>query len=220
LLVLGGELGLCGSYNARAAEAGRAKRQELGPGPTLCVGRRTGSLLVRRGVSLDRTHSAPTSTRGIHELLLRLAEEALERYTIEGWSSLSIVYLSYGGVGSDRPECSQLLPLQEHTSEPVPVRRYVDAQTFAAVSVRELLYVSLYVALLDALASEQAARLVATQSAEQWLHERLRELRRRLASASREASTQEMLEIAAGVQVIRKSRARDAHQRASRSRRT
>ena len=48
LVVVGGELGLCGSYNVRVVEAAVRARAELGPGPTFCVGHRAGLLLARK----------------------------------------------------------------------------------------------------------------------------------------------------------------------------
>jgi F0F1-type ATP synthase gamma subunit len=73
----------------------------------------------------------------------------------------------------------------------------------ARVGIREHLYITLCDLLIDALASEHGARLMATQSAEQWLGERTDRLRRRLAAARREASTQETIEIAAGARARR-----------------
>lgn len=66
----------------------------------------------------------------------------------------------------------------------------------AAAAARELLYIRLYDLLLDAMACEHSARLVASQSAERWLDERTEQLARQLAGERREASTQEVLEIA------------------------
>ena len=51
----------------------------------------------------------------------------------------------------------------------------------------------------EALLQEHGARIVATQSAEQWLDERIERLRRHLAAARRESSTQEMIEIGIGM---------------------
>ena len=83
--------------------------------------------------------------------------------------------------------------------------RYVEPDHFVSVVVREYLYVTLFDLLLDALASEHGARLVATQNAETWLDKRTERLRRYLMATRREASTQEMIEIAAGARAIQGS---------------
>jgi F0F1-type ATP synthase gamma subunit len=62
--------------------------------------------------------------------------------------------------------------------------------------VREFLYASLYETLLEALASEHGKRLVTAESARSWLEERMGATRRLAATLRREASTQEVLEVA------------------------
>jgi F-type H+-transporting ATPase subunit gamma len=198
LLVVGGELGLCGGYNAHLVAAGAERRGALGPGPTMCVGRRAGALLVRRDVKVSRFYAAPTSVRGITDLLLRLAEDVLQTYVAERLASFDIVSSRFGGVGIDCPTSVRLLPLQSKRSQVAPTVRYVSAARLASASVREYLYIVLYDLLLDALASEHSARLVATQAAEKWLEERTDTLRHHLAAARREASTQEVIGIAGG----------------------
>jgi len=198
LLVIGGELGLCGGYNARVVAAGAARRGELGDGPTFSVGRRATALLARRGVRIDRSYGAPTSVRGITDVLLRVAEDVLESYVQRDLGSFEIVSSHFGGVGADRPGCVTLLPISPEVAGPGPAARYVAADRLASAAVREFLFSALYDLLLDALASEHSARLMATQTAEKWLDERIERLSRQLASARREASTQEMIEIAAG----------------------
>jgi F0F1-type ATP synthase gamma subunit len=118
-------------------------------------------------------------------------------------SVLEVVSSRSSGVGADRPTTTRLLPVEAHRAGGAPTARCVSRERLAAVAVRELLYITLYDLLIDALASEHGARLLATQSAEQWLDERTDRLRRHLASARRGASTQETIEIAAGVRARR-----------------
>jgi F-type H+-transporting ATPase subunit gamma len=217
---VGGELGLCGSYNARLVSAAAERRTTLGPGPTLCVGHRTATLLSRQGVELQLTFGAPTSVRGIPALLMRVAEETLTIYVDRGLNRLDVVSSRFGGVGAETPVATQLLPFPG-AHEPGarapggrmrrappheaarPAMRYARRTRFESVAAREFLYISLYDIFLDALASEHGARLVATQSAESWLDDRTRRLARRLAAARRESSTQEMIEISAGARARR-----------------
>jgi F-type H+-transporting ATPase subunit gamma len=198
LLVIGAELGLCGSYNAQVVEASVHRRVGLGPGPTFCVGRRAASFLARRDVALTRSYAAPTSTGGITGLLLQLAEDVLTSYARENLSSFDIVSSRFAGVGAAHPVCVRLLPLEtKHPARPRRIR-YATQRTFVSAVIREVLYITLYDLLVDALASEHGARLFATQSAEQWLDERTARLHRHLTAIRREAATQEVIEIAAG----------------------
>lgn len=203
LVVMGGELGLCGAYNAQIVEAGVARRAALGPGPTICVGRRAASLLGRRQVTLVATYGTPTGVRGIPALLLQLAEDLLTRYARQQLSSVEIVSGRFGGVGAVRPVSVRLLPFDVRVATTTARPRYIGLDHFALSVARELLYVTLYDLLLDALAAEHSSRLVATEAAESWLTDRSEQLRRRLVATRREASTQEMIEIAAGARVRR-----------------
>jgi F-type H+-transporting ATPase subunit gamma len=205
LLVLGGELGLCGAYNAQVVASAARRREELGAGPTLCVGRRAASLLGRRGLAL-RTYAAPTSVRGSPELLVNVVEDVLTSYVQEQLAEFEVVSVRFEGVGSNRPTVTRLLPLENTRSEQSARVRYVSALHLMHAVVREVLYIEMYDLLLDALAAEHAARLVATQSAERWLSERSERTRRQLASAQRETSTQEVIEIAGGARHQRSSR--------------
>lgn len=182
LLVIGGELGLCGGYNSRLVDVAAKRRSELGHGPTMCIGRRAGALLARRKVELNQIYSAPTSVRGITDSLLVLAEDILTTYMAERLSTFEIVSSRFGGVGVDVPTCSRLLPLESKRSEQAPAIRYVTAEALASAAIREFLYITLYDLLLDALASEHSARLIATQAAEKWLDERTERLRHHLAA--------------------------------------
>lgn len=104
----------------------------------------------------------------------------------------------FEGVGAYRPAITRLLPVETPKAPDAPVVRYVSEDHLAAVTVRERLYITMYDLLLAALASEHGARLAATQSADSWLRERTERLRRRLFASRREASTQEVIEIASG----------------------
>jgi F-type H+-transporting ATPase subunit gamma len=204
LLVIGAELGLCGSYNHQIVEAGAAHREAHGKGPTFCVGRRASMLLARRGVVLTQTYGATTSVHGITPLLLRLAEDVLTCFATESLSTFDIVSSRFAGVGAVHATSVRFLPFEVESRTTAKPLRYVSREAFASSATRELLYATLYGLLLDALATEHGARLVATQAAEEWLDERASQLRRHLTATRRELSTQEVLEIAVGARAVRR----------------
>jgi F-type H+-transporting ATPase subunit gamma len=204
LVVIGGELGFCGGYNARVAAAAAEYRDEHGAGPTFCVGHRVATYLRRQGGELHQVYAAPNSVRGAHEALLKLAQHILEAYIDSGCSGFDVVSSRFRGVGAFHIAITQLLPVEISPSPEAPAPRYASSDHLAAVALRELLYITMVELLLDALASEHGARLVATQSAEQWLEERIAHMRRRLSAARREASTQEVIEISAGARARRR----------------
>jgi len=198
LLIVGAELALCGGYNTQLVEAGLERRAELGAGPTFCVGNRARILLSRRGIELDRTYSGPTSVDGLASLLLRLAEDVLTSFANENLASFDIVSSRFSGVGTASPTMVRLLPIEPGAHNGRRRPRYVAQESFGSAVIREYLYVTIYGLLLDALASEHGARLAAAEAAETWLDDRTERLRRQLLATRREASTQEIIETAAG----------------------
>jgi F0F1-type ATP synthase gamma subunit len=59
--------------------------------------------------------------------------------------------------------------------------------------------------MLDALAAEHGKRLTVAESARTWLEERIAATSRLLAAVRREASTQEIIEVAAGARLQRQA---------------
>lgn len=200
MVVLGSELGLCGAYNGRLAQAALEARYRLGPGPTYVLGQRAAGALRRQGLAPTRVYRAPTVVGAVTEALVTVIETLLPAYLELRMATLVVVSTPFIGVGAGRPTVAPLLPWIAPTGLRFKLR-YDDSQRVAAVAARELLYITLYRQLVDALASEHGARLLATQDAEQWLTGRTDLLRRRLAKVRREASTQEVIEIATGARV-------------------
>jgi F-type H+-transporting ATPase subunit gamma len=203
LVVVGGELGLCGAYHRDLLAAATARRAALGPGPTWGVGRRMQALLTRAGLAVARGYAAPAGPPGLTRLLLALAQDVLTDYQRQALGGLEVVAARFEGVGSHTVLATRLLPMTPAAAPQGPTR-YVSPGHLARVAARERLYVTLHGLLLDALAAEHGARLVATQGAEDWLQRRQAGLTRALAAARREASTQEVIEIAAGARARRR----------------
>lgn len=205
LLVVGSQLGLCGGYNGRVAELAGERRRALGPGRTVAVGARLASALRRRKVQVDEALPGMTSLAGCPGVALTLAERALIAHGREGVRSVELVSARFHGIGADRPESRTVLPLTlPEPGGPLYAVRYTTAEELARQSARELLYVSLVAATTEALVCEHAARLLATGAASDWLEARVGRLRRRLATARQELSTQETLEIASAARVMQR----------------
>ncbi|MCA9571440.1 MAG: F0F1 ATP synthase subunit gamma [Myxococcales bacterium] len=196
LLVVGSQLGLCGGYNGRVAEAAVARRSGT-PGRTVAVGRRVRGGLLRRGLVPDVFVDGVTSLEGVPGLALELATLALEAWGRGEVATVELVGARFHGIGADVAEARAVLPLVLPGHLPARTVRYTALDALAADGARELLYVGLVEALTEALVCEHAARLLATRSAGDWLDDRVRSLRRRLARARQEQSTQETLEVVA-----------------------
>jgi F-type H+-transporting ATPase subunit gamma len=207
ILLVAADLGLCDGYNARLTEKALTERRRLDAGPMYCVGRRPLAAFRRARVPLARRYPAVTSVAGVTGLLLTLADDVLGDYLKRAFSALHVVSARFDGVGAFTPTTTQVLPVSAPPAAAAVVRTpYGSREHLARTAVREYLYSTLYELLLDALASEHGTRLVATQSAGDWLDDRVRLLQRQLSGVRREASTQEVLEVAAGARQRRRAR--------------
>lgn len=197
LLVVCSDIGLCGGYNSEVAEAALQCRDELGAEAYYCVGRRAVPRLSPQGLELLEQYPTPASAEGLTREVLELAQDLVEDHVKRRYGQLFAVSARFNGVGAFTVVRTQVLPAPPppETSRLAP-SPYVSRRRLAFVALREYLYITLYEILLDALAAEYGARLVATDSASRWLDEKGSSLARRLAAVRREASTQEVLEIA------------------------
>lgn len=198
IVIVATDLGLCGGYNSQVTAAALDHHTRLNARRVYCVGHRPLILLRRAHVSVDRDYEAPTSVAGLTDLLLSLSEDLLADYLEGAFATLHVVSAQFEGVGRFTPTCICLLPITAPASvSSAKPSCYVTEDHLAAIAVREYLYIRLFQTALDSLASEHGARLVATESAGQWLSEKSAAAHRQLASLRREASTQEVLDIAA-----------------------
>jgi F-type H+-transporting ATPase subunit gamma len=197
LLVVGADLGLCGGYHARVAEAARADVREIGAGAIDCVGHRTAALLVRAGCSPRKVYGAPSSVESATRVLLDVVDDVFAAHRESGASVYS-VSARFAGVGVFQTARTRLLPLEPLTGAGPPASPYVTLTHLRETAARERLFVSLQELMLDAMASEHGARLVATNAAGQWLDREVERARRQLRTMRRESATQELLELAAG----------------------
>ena len=119
-------------------------------------------------------------------------DDVLGDYLTGTFSSLYAVSARFDGVGAFTARTTRILPVASTQSvQRLAATPYATARHLAEAAVREYLYSTLYELLLDALAAEHGMRLV-----EEWLDTRMNDLQRQLASARRESSTQEVLDVA------------------------
>ena len=136
LLVVGGELGFCGAYNAHVAMAAVAYREAHGEGPTFCVGHRAATFLRRRGVKVDREYPAPAGVHRTTEALLHLGHDVITDYIALRCRRFDALANRFRGVGVFDPATVRLLPIE---SDPIPVRpqpRYVSRERLGQLQRR------------------------------------------------------------------------------------
>jgi F0F1-type ATP synthase gamma subunit len=205
IVLIAADLGLCGDYSARLAAEAAAARAALGPGLLWCVGRRAVRPLARAGLAPDRLWDGAAGMSALPRLLIPLANEIVAARDAGKVGPLIIVAARFEGAGRFRPVRVPLLPVRPPADAPsLRPSPYARPAHLAAVVVREFLYVALHETFLDALAAEHGKRLVVAEAARAWLDERIDATGRQLRAVRREATTQEVLEVATGARVLRR----------------
>jgi F-type H+-transporting ATPase subunit gamma len=198
LFIVSTDLGLCGDYNARMADA--AKQMGLpSQSPVYCVGRRGVGALRAMDLVPRQVYTSAASVETLPGLLLDVSEDLLRDYTAGRFRRLMLLAAQFEGAGRFTPQVTQLLPIHPaRRISPTRPTRYASRESIVAVAVREYLFIALYESLLDALAAEHGMRLVATESAEDWVRRSIRGVRQQMAAQQREATTQELLDLIGG----------------------
>ncbi|MFQ5808084.1 MAG: ATP synthase F1 subunit gamma [Armatimonadota bacterium] len=213
VVAIGGDRGLCGSYNVNLGRAAhgliaRLDEQDVRRA-VVTVGRRARDFLRYRKIELERhfPQLTPDSTVGEAAVVARYVRDLYESGRVD---EVRIVYTRFISPMEHRPTEVALLPLRppdmeervaasvEYIFEPVPERllanllpRYFDTQ--------------LYHLLLEAMASEQGARMVAMTAATDNAGEMIDQLTLARNKARQQQITRELLDIVGGAEALRDS---------------
>jgi F0F1-type ATP synthase gamma subunit len=204
VVLIAADLGLVGDYCVRLVQEALELREERGRGPLFCLGHRALGALERRGARPDRVHSAPTSVGSLPNLLLPLVDEVIALRRTGELGPLWLVAARFAGAGHYHAVRVPVLPVVPAPTTPrLLASKYTETDHLRSVVVREYLYATLYEALLEALTAEHGRRLVTAETARSWLAERIAATRRLASAIRREASTQEILEVATAARAAR-----------------
>jgi F-type H+-transporting ATPase subunit gamma len=208
LVLITGDRGLCGAYNANLIRAAEHRLRESPPGSLvlLPVGRRGRDYFRRRQWPLLEGSADPTS-EGALANARDLAADLIERFTRGEVDRVEInftrfvsaltrqivteVFLPVGGARADGPE-----PDGDVIFEP-------DARAVFAELLPRYATARLSAAVAEALASEQSARMVAMGAARRNAGELLDLLVLQRNRARQSTITKELLEIVAGAEALR-----------------
>lgn len=222
LLLITADKGLCGAYNANMLRlAGQFIEQQSSPVSVIVVGRRGAAYAARRRWNLIQEFSdLPPQPR-------LLDVSAITRSVIDGFigGEFDEVYLGFTRFVttlSQQPQIRRLLPLRTSginngagvvvDDPPEPTRlvgEYLyepDPQVILDSVLPRFTEIQIYQAILEALASEHSARMVAMRAATDSANELLGSLTLTYNQERQNSITREMLEIAGGVEAMRRVR--------------
>ena len=200
-VVIAGERGLAGGYNANVFKALAAHAGET-PYVVLPIGRKAIEKYQHMGIELLNTQHSHVEGLSV-SMCYRLVRQLAEGYLEGRFDELVMVYTTFVSMMSQEVRVERLLPV-EKPAEPPAENRIVQTlyepnpeETLMSV-MPDYLAGRLYAAACDAFASEVAARRNAMDSATKNAGEMIDGLRLKYNRARQGAITQEITEIVAG----------------------
>jgi F-type H+-transporting ATPase subunit gamma len=211
-VVLSGERGLCGGYNANVLkEALKHMTGEMdAPAANesiVAVGAKCKEFYVRRRKKVTAEHIGVLETV-TYDTATKIAEELLELYNSNDSEKrvdeIYVVYTQFETLLSLTPTVAKLLPLQSaNSAEPVKEAIYEpDIETYLRKSVPIYIAMFLYGAMVESSTCEQAARMTSMDSAARNAEEIVDKLTLQYNRQRQSAITQEISEIVGGANAI------------------
>ena len=199
-IVLAGDRGLAGSYNANMF-----KRIEWDSRDANCcvipIGRKAKEHYTRRGVPII---TSVEKVEGLSlEACMEIARHVIDRYDDGTYDEIVLAYTSFVSILVQKTKLKPLLPLDTHDAPERTSRQMLcepDADTLLKGFLPQYLAGLIYSAACDSFASEQAARRVAMDSATKNAGEMIEDLSLRYNRARQGSITQEITEIVAGAE--------------------
>jgi F-type H+-transporting ATPase subunit gamma len=219
-IVFGTDQGLCGQFNNLIAQHAVKELDKTGFKKEdrffIVVGVKAADILSDTGENVLEILTQPGSTASItamvQDITLLLEDWRFKRSV----DNMVLFYNEYLSGAIYRPRTLKLLPVdkvwltdlqkQKWDSRTLPTFN-MDWERIFRSMIREYLFVSVYRAFANSLASENASRLAAMQNAEKNIEERLEELHVQFHRQRQMTITEELLDIVAGFEVLKESRA-------------
>jgi F-type H+-transporting ATPase subunit gamma len=217
-VVLGSDHGLCGRFNEQIAHFAVAKMNGFQVQPedrvVLAVGARVDAQLEQAEHPAEECFFVPGSATNITNTVRQILLKIDDWRAVREVGNVLVFYnrrLASGGA----PTMVHLLPVDltrfsRLQAAPWPSRVLptfsMDAEALFSALVRQHLFVSVFRACAESLASEHAARLASMQGAGKNIDERLDELGGEYRRQRQESITEELLDVVAGFQALKRRR--------------
>ena len=212
LLVITGDRGLAGAFNANVLRACLAADRELaGKGldrRLLVVGRKGIGTLRFRGMAIDQSWSGK-SDRPTYADAEAIAHHVIDLYTSEQVDRVRLIYNHFKTPIEQTLMDMQILPIQpqevySEDRERQPVSYLYepgDAEVFESLLPRYV-EIAVFRSLLESSASEQGARMTAMRNASESADDLIAEYTLSMNRARQASITQEILEVVAGAEAL------------------
>lgn len=207
LLIVTGDRGLCGGYNAnliRKAETFLREHRSAEVRLTI-VGRKGFDYFKKRAVTIAEQHvnlfGGPS-----HDLAAQLAAKFSTEFAAERSDAVYVLYSQFRSALSQVPTVEQLLPLADAPGEKESLAEYLYEPDPASLLDRLLgQYVVTLIdhAFIESVASEHGARMTAMESATSNASDMINRLTLAMNRARQAAITKELMEIIGGAEALK-----------------
>jgi F-type H+-transporting ATPase subunit gamma len=211
LLVMTGDRGLAGAFNANVLRAALQARRELqAQGKqvrVLAVGRKGIGSLRFRGIEPEQTW-AGLSDNPRYDDAQAMAKRVIGSYVAHEVDKVRLIYNHFKSPLEQRLMDVTILPIppeevtEDHERQPVTYLYEPDPGSIFEGLLPAYVEIAIYRALLESSASEQGARMTAMRNASESAEEMLGTLTLALNRARQAAITQEILEVVAGADAL------------------
>ena len=219
-IVFGTDQGLCGQFNNIVTQHALEEIEQTGYRKEerfyIVIGVKASDILVDMGQNVLEILATPGSTAGITAMVQDITMVLEEWRFKRAVDNMYLFYNEYVSGATYRPRALKLLPIDKVWLTDLRKRKW-DSRTLPLYTmswdrifrsmIREYLFVSVYRAFANSLASENASRLAAMQNAEKNIEERLEELDVQFHRQRQMTITEELLDIVAGFEVLKASKA-------------
>ena len=201
-VVIGGDRGLAGGYNANLFRMA-AQKMQAGESCVLPIGKKTMEHFTRLGTELVSTYFGVTASIGIGDCM-QLAKLLCAGYAEGRFDRVEILYTRFQSMLSQVPDSEQLLPLVLEQDGKSSAGAILEGDPAELVEKIVPLYLTgvLYAALCEAAASEHGARRTAMNAANKNAGEIIDDLVLHYNRARQAAITQEITEIVSGAEAL------------------
>jgi len=213
VIVITGDRGLCGGFNANLSKAAerfmRENPEGYGSLELLCIGRKGNDYLKRRrGMSIAKVYEHLFGAGQVtYPTAALLGQEAVELFQAGGYDGVFLIYNAFRSAIAQEITIRQVLPIvPKQVPEGTHVPDYLhepNAQEVLKQLLPKHVEVQIFRALLESVAAEHGARMSAMDSASKNASEMIGKLTLQYNRARQAAITKELMEIISGAEAIK-----------------
>jgi F-type H+-transporting ATPase subunit gamma len=208
-LLLTGDRGLCGGYNANLIRAAESFQRSHGGEKEIqlaVVGRKGVDYFRRRRVEMVERY-INVGARAAEEFAAELAEKSISRFLQGECDAVYILYSRFRSALSQVPTLEKLMPVsageEEREGQPIEYLCEPGLEALLASLLPKVVEVGIYRALLEAAASEHGARMTAMDSATSNAAEMISTLTLQMNRARQASITKELLEVVSTAEALK-----------------